>query len=94
MREDLNNLIFIIGLLCEELLQLRAEIFSWSKDVFPDWNGLSVGDPSADFRQSNQLPIQPEENPDSLQCNYQVKKESLTRKLSQRSYMPEMLPGM
>lgn len=58
--EDLNILIFI-GLLCEKLLQLRAEIFPWSKDMFPHWNSLCVGDPSADFRQSNQLTIQPEE---------------------------------
>jgi len=51
MREDQN--ILILGLLCEELLQLRAEIFPRSKDVFPHRNGLCVGDPAADFRQSN-----------------------------------------
>lgn len=54
--------ILMLGLLSEELLQLRAEIFPRSKDVFPHWNGLCVGNSTADFRQSNELAIQPGEN--------------------------------
>ena len=51
--------VFYFGLLSEEFFQLRAQVFPRSQDVFPNWNGLSVGDSAADFCQGNQLSIQP-----------------------------------
>ena len=82
-REDREDSL-VLGLLCEEFLQLRAEIFPRSKDVFPYWNGLCVGDSTTDFRQSNQLPVQPGENRDSLITSYKLERGSLTCKLCKR----------
>jgi len=50
---------FYFGLLSEEFFQLRAEVFPRSKDLFPNWDGLSVVDSTADFCQGNRLSIQP-----------------------------------
>lgn len=49
-----------LSLLCEEFLELRVQVFPRSKDVFPYWNSIGVGDSAADFCQGNQLSIQPD----------------------------------